>query len=184
MTPCVHSTSEKSNPKVSEKGDLASPFAVLLARPYLTVHVRRIGPRNPCRSGYLTEAFLEIQAVPTLKNKIHHAFLGEASRAIRQCRNLRVFKCNARNALPMLLPSLQDKPDLQNLLIHALLTPQQTKSLAKIDRLQALCLRQASWTVVDALPTWSKKLGETLTSLTLHVCYEVPLFVTSDVFFR
>ncbi|KAF8957516.1 hypothetical protein BDZ97DRAFT_1845991 [Flammula alnicola] len=134
-----------------------SPFAALIAHPHLGVHVRNI----------------EIRSVPTVKLRVHPVFARECRDALRLCRNLKTFKCTVPGVLAMFLPSLQDKPRLESVRIHANLTTDQAQMLLKMNKLQSLSVEFATWNVVDLLPSWTQSLVKSLTSVCLYMINEL-----------
>ncbi|KJA23864.1 hypothetical protein HYPSUDRAFT_39391 [Hypholoma sublateritium FD-334 SS-4] len=134
-----------------------SPFASLLAHPHIGVHVRNI----------------EIRSVPMLKSRLHPTFVRECREALQLCRNLRIFKCTVPGVLPMFLPSLGNKERLESIRIHASLTSDQAKMLAKLGNLHHLALEFATWNVVDMLPSWTQSMSKTLSDLTLYMITEL-----------
>lgn len=85
-----------------------------------------------------------------------------------------------QNLLPSFLLSIQDKTRLGELWVNANLTTTQSDKLVTIrGNLTDLCLDYGSWNVIDALPRWTPKFVNTLTTLCLYVSlilkYVLPL---------
>ncbi|KIM82866.1 hypothetical protein PILCRDRAFT_459480 [Piloderma croceum F 1598] len=138
---------------------VTAPFAAILKHPGLAKHVRNI----------------EIQAVPLLKSPLSQfdpKFLKDSSEALRICRNVSSFTCICP-ILPPLLLSLQEKPRLQEIRIHARLTADQSGKLRTLKGLRSITLDHASWNVVDMLPAWVGANKTTLTSLTLYMAADL-----------
>ena len=93
----------------------------------------------------------------------------ECREALKLCKNLVTFACTVPNVLAMLLPSLQEKPRLNDIRVHANLTTLQAQLLAKIKNLTSISIEFASWTVVHCLPSWMESLSNTLNTLVLYV---------------
>ncbi|KDR77062.1 hypothetical protein GALMADRAFT_225197 [Galerina marginata CBS 339.88] len=138
-------------------GETMSPFAAVVAHPHLAVHVRSI----------------EIRSVPNVNSSVHSRFVRECRDTLRLCKNIRKFQCTVPNVLSIFLPALQEKERLTFIRVYANLTTDQTKMLVKIQKLQTLSLEFASWHIVHLLPSWTRSLSSTLTSLTLFMISEL-----------
>lgn len=135
-----------------------SPFAVILAHPYLAVHVRRI----------------DIRSIPVLhsqhSSQAHPAFLRDCIDVIAKSSNLISFTCTPFNSLPPFLSSLQEKGRLQSLRISASsLASEASAKLLHLSGIKSLTLENASWIVVDSLPKWMESLQSSITHLTLYM---------------
>jgi hypothetical protein len=148
-----------------------SPFAAVLAHPNLAVHIRHVG-MSKFLANYFRQVitiFLDIRVVPHIKGPINPAFMKECREALKLCRNLVTVACTVPNVLAMLLPSLQEKPRLKDIRVHANLTTLQAQLLVKIKNLTSISIEFASWTVVHCLPSWMESLSNTLNTLVLYV---------------
>ncbi|KAL0945983.1 hypothetical protein HGRIS_012261 [Hohenbuehelia grisea] len=136
--------------------ELMTPFAVILAHPALGVHVRQV----------------DIRHIPLidwqLKTQPHPEFLGQCSKAISMCPNIRTFQC-IPNVLSYLAPCIKDKARLRDLRIHASISTVQAKQLIGLGELDSLALHYGSWNVMDLLPEWATSVRRTLTTLTLYM---------------
>ena len=155
-----------------------SPFAVILAHPYLAVHVRRIGTLK-CLQREIALCIqrsdsLDIRSIPVLhsqhSSQANPAFLRDCIDVIARSSNLVSFTCTPFNSLPPFLPSLQEKGRLQSLRISASsLASEASAKLLHLSGIKSLTLENASWIVVDSLPKWMESLQSSITSLTLYV---------------
>jgi len=150
---------------------IISPFATLIARPHLAVHVRHIGAPKLFEHDFEKDLtlFSEIRVVPRIKSSPHPVFMRECREALVLCHNLRMFNCAACNVLPILLPSLQETTRLRDLRVYSNLTTLQAKMLTSIKNLTNVSIEFASSNVVVNLPSWMQILSNTLHSLTLFV---------------
>ncbi|KDQ56702.1 hypothetical protein JAAARDRAFT_179330 [Jaapia argillacea MUCL 33604] len=134
-----------------------SPFAAIVAHPHLAVHVHTI----------------DIRAVPISGSQYHSQFIRDATSALILSQNLSSFTLTV-DTLPSFLISLQNKPRLEELRVHANLNRCQMELLTQIKGLRSLDLDYASWNVVDGLSGWCQNnLSATLTTLTLYMAHDL-----------
>jgi hypothetical protein len=117
-----------------------SPFAVIVAKPGLAVHVREIGPclcitahTMSSRTVVITDIFF----APPLKAFPHPQFIRECIQTLKLCANLWILKCTT-NIVPSLLLSMQHKPRLRVLRANANLTRDQALILTTLTGLRVL----------------------------------------------
>ncbi|PFH51184.1 hypothetical protein AMATHDRAFT_3315 [Amanita thiersii Skay4041] len=140
------------NEQASCYPEVISPFTIILAHPEYATHVRAI----------------DIRAIPKVKPRLLIGFRKECIEAMHLCTNLVSFKCTVK--VSHLLPLLENKSNLREIMIPASLTTEQANNLLLLDTLQHVFLCDANWKVTDVLPKWSGVLSATLTTLTLYMC--------------
>ncbi|TFK52940.1 hypothetical protein OE88DRAFT_1711773 [Heliocybe sulcata] len=135
-----------------------SPFGAVMAHPDFAIHVRHI----------------DIRRIPTARSSssYHPEFVRDCTQVISAASNLTSFTLTI-DALPPFLPALQGKQRLRDLRIYANLTTDQSAKLIEIKGLHNLTLDYASWNLVDVLPTWTRTLSPSLTSLTLYMASDL-----------
>jgi hypothetical protein len=121
-----------------------SPYAVIVARPHLAIHVREVGSSPPTSYDLIIfrakNIWPEIRTVPILLAAPHPQFLQECIQALKLCRNLSALRCTV-NMLPSLLNSLSDKPRLQTLRLNANLTTHGAVILTRLKGLTSVTVR-------------------------------------------
>ncbi|EPQ51742.1 hypothetical protein GLOTRDRAFT_140750 [Gloeophyllum trabeum ATCC 11539] len=142
-----------------------SPFAAVMAHPDFAVHVRQI----------------DIRTVPLIHSHPHPEFVRDCTNVIKLASNLTSFTLTVVDALPPFLPALQGKERLRDLRVYANLTSDQSAKLIGLKGLSSLVLDHASWNLVDLLPTWTRSLSASLTSLTLYMASDLNELVLRHV---
>ncbi|KAJ8082159.1 hypothetical protein PM082_008006 [Marasmius tenuissimus] len=138
---------------------VASPFGVIVARPWLATYVKHI----------------DIHFVPRFRTHIsqfHSTFISESTQTVQLAKNLSSFKCR-EPLLPVFLLPLRGKEHLENLRVKANITTEQSDLLPGIRNLTHLALDYGSWNVADILPRWAPNFSMTLRHLILYASNEI-----------
>lgn len=138
-----------------------SPFAVVLTHPEYSVHVRVI----------------DVRSVPAAKGKVHPCFVRELENALKMCNNLRSLTCTISRTSRNILTSVsqqENKKYLQEIRISAdKFSATEANSLLNFTSIKSLSLAWGSWSILNTLPDWSRKIRETLTRLTFFTCFSL-----------
>ncbi|KAH8112932.1 hypothetical protein DFH11DRAFT_1604724, partial [Phellopilus nigrolimitatus] len=127
-----------------------TPFASLLKRPFLAVHVQ----------------VCDISSLPLHKGQPNQAFLSDCTKALEICVNITKFRLTP-NVLPNFLETLSKKTNLKDLQVNASITTEQAEILTSLQGLRSIRLVHCSWCLMNLFPRWISVLSPTLTHLTL-----------------
>ncbi|KAI5116204.1 hypothetical protein M0805_006761 [Coniferiporia weirii] len=149
VMPRLYRTITFSQSQAKKYPKTVSPFALLLVRPYLAVHVRTC----------------DISTLPLYKGQPNQEFLTDCVKALEICPNLTRFRL-APNVLPSFLSLLSEKEKLRDIHVNASVTTDQAEILSSLKGLRNIRLDHGSWCLMNLFPNWTSALSPTLTHLT------------------